>query len=587
MANEFLIRIRADDAATATIKKIEAAFAKITTPIDKAQGRLNNLGNIGQAGLDKIHTGLSKASTAARSMADSIASLVPGMAAIAGMASLAGIAGLAGKFADVGFNISKTSAMIGENRQSLQEWTIAGKRAHISAEEVASGINGMNMAIRGAASGSNGDAARYLQKIGVEIAKNKDGTVDYEKTRQRAMDAIARQKTPQAQQDVAAALGASSLLPMLQRGTYNQDRIDARNSGLTQSEDALNRAQKMQERIDHLKEAIDSLSLSIGDRLSPVLMPVVEAMSRWFDANKEKIANGIANAVAKFSDWLEKIDWDKVGAKVEYFWDKIGGVNGVLIGLAAITFAGPIAGLLSIVTSLAQIGTMLGGAAISTFFGLPAAAAIGTGAAVVAGAAAAGYIAFDMARSSDKAYHDANPDAQSRSLKGGRTILTPGASSGYGWRTLRGKREFHNGIDYPAPEGTPIYATRGGRVVKSGDSNNGYGNSVEIDHGDGTTSRYAHASKTEVALDQLVTAGQEIAKVGSTGRSTGNHVHYELLKNGASVDPGWSSDSKQAQTNPLINIHITAPPGTRAEAKSADGTHVPAKVNHAMGNGGW
>lgn len=108
-------------------------------------------------------------------------------------------------------------------------------------------------------------------------------------------------------------------------------------------------------------------------------------------------------------------------------------------------------------------------------------------------------------------------------------IDTDWYSSGYGYRIdpFSGKRAFHRGVDFAAKVGTPIKAAAGGVVVYS-DHHAEYGNMVEIDHGDDLISRYAHASKRLVSLGQVVMQGQKIAEVGSTGRSTGPHLHFEI-----------------------------------------------------------
>lgn len=95
---------------------------------------------------------------------------------------------------------------------------------------------------------------------------------------------------------------------------------------------------------------------------------------------------------------------------------------------------------------------------------------------------------------------------------------------------------FHPGVDLVAPTGTPILAAAGGRVVFAGEKS-GYGNAVEIDHGNGLMTRYGHASRLLVRAGDLVLPRQTIANVGSTGRSTGPHLHFEVLVNGAPVDP--------------------------------------------------
>ncbi len=112
-------------------------------------------------------------------------------------------------------------------------------------------------------------------------------------------------------------------------------------------------------------------------------------------------------------------------------------------------------------------------------------------------------------------------------------------TSRFGYRTMGGRGENHGGIDLAAPTGTPIYATGNGTVIFSG-WKNGYGNFVEIDHGNGLTTRYAHASRLLVSAGQQVTASEQIATVGSTGRSTGPHLHYEVRVNGKIQNPAIS-----------------------------------------------
>lgn len=100
-----------------------------------------------------------------------------------------------------------------------------------------------------------------------------------------------------------------------------------------------------------------------------------------------------------------------------------------------------------------------------------------------------------------------------------------------------GADSTHKGLDIGAVKGTPIYAASGGKVVQSANKYNGYGNCVIIEHSAGFRTLYAHCSELLVKEGDVVTAGQLIAKVGSTGRSTGPHLHYGMLVNGTYVDP--------------------------------------------------
>jgi murein DD-endopeptidase MepM/ murein hydrolase activator NlpD len=97
--------------------------------------------------------------------------------------------------------------------------------------------------------------------------------------------------------------------------------------------------------------------------------------------------------------------------------------------------------------------------------------------------------------------------------------------------------KFHAGLDFAAPQGTPIYATADGRITTAGNSGNGYGNHVEINHGYGYETLYGHMVRVKARIGQLVKRGEVIGWVGSTGKSTGPHLHYEVHKNGRPIDP--------------------------------------------------
>jgi murein DD-endopeptidase MepM/ murein hydrolase activator NlpD len=111
-------------------------------------------------------------------------------------------------------------------------------------------------------------------------------------------------------------------------------------------------------------------------------------------------------------------------------------------------------------------------------------------------------------------------------------------SSTFGWRIdpFSGDRAFHEGVDFMAEHGAPIVAAAGGVVVYS-DFHPQYGNMVEIDHGNGLVSRYAHASKRLVKLGDVVLSGAKIAEVGKTGRATGTHLHFEVRHRGVPQNP--------------------------------------------------
>ncbi|HEY6049153.1 MAG TPA: M23 family metallopeptidase [Sphingomicrobium sp.] len=112
-------------------------------------------------------------------------------------------------------------------------------------------------------------------------------------------------------------------------------------------------------------------------------------------------------------------------------------------------------------------------------------------------------------------------------------------TSGFGVRSdpFHAGAAMHPGIDLAGQYGTPIYATAEGTVIRAGWNNGGYGNMVEVDHGRGITTRYGHMSAVLVHEGDHVTRGTQVGRMGSTGRSTGNHLHYEVRIDGRPVNP--------------------------------------------------
>ena len=114
--------------------------------------------------------------------------------------------------------------------------------------------------------------------------------------------------------------------------------------------------------------------------------------------------------------------------------------------------------------------------------------------------------------------------------------VSPGST--FGWRIdpFTGRSALHSGLDFPAEPGTPIFAAAGGVVVTQ-ETHPQYGKMIEVDHGNDLITRYAHCSKVLVKKGDLIKRGQKIAEVGNTGRSTGTHLHFEVLVQGVPQDP--------------------------------------------------
>ena len=132
------------------------------------------------------------------------------------------------------------------------------------------------------------------------------------------------------------------------------------------------------------------------------------------------------------------------------------------------------------------------------------------------------------------------------------------APSGFGWRTdpIYKTPEFHPGLDFTAITGTEIYATGDGIVITADAGKQGYGNHIVINHGFGYQTLYGHMNKLAVRVGKKVKRGELIGYVGNTGRSTGPHVHYEVIKNGEKVNPVnfFFNDLSPAEYQQMINL---------------------------------
>lgn len=143
-------------------------------------------------------------------------------------------------------------------------------------------------------------------------------------------------------------------------------------------------------------------------------------------------------------------------------------------------------------------------------------------------------------------------------------VANVNAGSGFGWRIdpIAGRSALHTGLDFQAPPGTPIQAAAGGVVVTQ-EIHPQYGNMIEVDHGKGLLTRYAHASLVFVKKGDLIKRGQKIAEVGTTGRSTGPHLHFEVLVHGVFQDPqkflkaGHALPAQQLALAPAQRVTVT------------------------------
>jgi hypothetical protein len=440
MANDLVFRISAIDNASKVAGKVRGALARVTDPVGRLTQRLAGTGKLGAAALGKVDAGLRTVAQTARSVSDRIASIVPGMAALTGLAGTAGIGALAERWGSLGFNLQRTSRQLGMSTQSLQAWHYAAQRAGVTAEQFDQSMVSSQNTIREAAFGANPQAMMLLNRLGVQISRTKDGQIDYQRTQADILTALGKVKNPAGQRTAADALGMGALLPMIQRGTYKTDRQQAIANGYAPSEDAIQRAAAFRDRITDLTSGASALANTIGDKLVPVLTPMIEKLSTWLSENRVDIANRLADAVAKFTSWITSVDWDGWYKRVNGIVDAFGGWGSVLRDIVAIKFG---ATLVSWTASIATLAATLVTAktaaqALKGVAGAGAAAGTAEGtAAAGAGAAAARapwlarifnpYMAGAAALFYSKDLNEGEADVLARARKGeGKRYLTPG-----------------------------------------------------------------------------------------------------------------------------------------------------------------
>lgn len=637
MANDFVIRISADDKATAVVNRIKAALSKVTDPVDKVAKQTKSLGDVGQAGLEKMRKGFDGVANSASKFVDKIVEIIPGLTAIGGAASVAGLSALATKFGNFGFGLNKSSKLLGMNAQDLAAWHVAAKRAGVSAEEFDSSMAGSQNAIRGAAYGADPHAMVMLNKMGVQIQHNQDGSINYLATQEKILTALSKQKSVTGQRDAADSLGMGALLPMIQQGTYAADKARAMRKGLIPTQDEISRAVAFHQDINDLEDSVSGLGNAIGARLIPILDPLVKGFAKWLDAHRIDIANKLSDAVEKFVGWISSINWDEVTNKAKEFWTAIGGIEGVAIALAAITFAGPLAGIAGLIANMGKLTGSVIPEAIGGFTLLGLAAT----------AAAAAYTIEKIKDSTEPGHfagrnaaapnqkplrqEDTNASWMAREIQAAKDFF----SIQHGHFVPRGDANTHGGTSGLAPLGirnnNPLnmldhdneitYATpEDGIAAAARNLRKGYRNLTVAQIAD----KWTGGARTGNSPEQIANYVGILSKgtgleAGQTPDLNNPSVVAALIKsqiraeNGqqpytdaqinsgvsaatgaapATAAPAASGGNDAARADRLSAMQSAAPqvnvtvhnalPGTRVEAKSPDGGYLPTKVNYSL-----
>lgn len=399
MANTFTITINAVDKASATVRKVNDSVSRMTRPFEEVGKSFKSLGR--ELGFERIGKNLTNIGREAGGAARSIGNIVAPMAAITGIGSVAGVAALAVNWAKLGRSIDNSAHGIGISSGQLQTFQGAAKMVGIDTELATGSLNSLATTMQDAQWGRNQGALLMLNKLGIGLKKAKDGSWDVVGEYKAIANAIASQKSPQVQALIANNLGLGGMLPFLREGAAGIERYEAtvKRLGYVMSDDAVQRGKEFSQSLAGLNIVIDGTKNSIGDKLIPVMKPLVDQFTNWLAVNRDLIASDIGEWAKGFAVWINKVEWKKIGDGIINFGKGVGKVVEWLGGWAnaAILVIGVMnAGLIGSVISLG-VTLVRGGAGVVAFTKLllgweaaaiAAGAATGTAGAVGAGAGA-------------------------------------------------------------------------------------------------------------------------------------------------------------------------------------------------------
>lgn len=399
MANTFTITINAVDKASATVRKVNDSVSRMTRPFEEVGKSFKSLGR--ELGFERIGKNLTNIGREAGGAARSISNIVAPMAAITGIGSVAGVAALAVNWAKLGRSIDNSAHGIGISAGQLQTFQGAAKMVGIDTELATGSLNSLATTMQDAQWGRNQGALLMLNKLGIGLKKAKDGSWDVVGEYKAIANAIASQKSPQVQALIANNLGLGGMLPFLREGAAGIERYEAtaKRLGYVMSDDAVQRGKEFSQSLAGLNIVIDGTKNSIGDKLIPVMKPLVDQFTNWLAVNRDLIASDIGEWAKGFAVWINKVEWEKIGDGIINFGKGVGKVVDWLGGWenAAILVIGVMnAGLIGSVLSLG-VTLVRGGAGVLAFTKLllgweaaaiAAGATTGTAGAVGAGAGA-------------------------------------------------------------------------------------------------------------------------------------------------------------------------------------------------------
>jgi hypothetical protein len=342
----FQITINAVDKATAVAKRVNESIAKITKPITDVKASVAAFNK--ETGLDQLGKKFESVGKSAQTVARSVASIAPPLAAIVGVGSVAGIAAFATSWGRAAAEIANTSSVIGVTTTDLQRYRGAARVAGLSADAMTSSMQSLGDAFEDASAGRNNFVAGVLSDKGIGIHRLKDGTIDVVRGLHDVASAASKITNTQAQRKFLDIFGLGGIQAMIRRGTIDQFVSKFDELHATMSPEQIAQGEKFNQSMISLDASVDKLKNSVGSALAPALGRAVDEFARLADDYGPKIAH-----------WIDNVDWDRTAKSIANVGEAIGGVKGIALAVAAVTFAGPIAGLASMLVKATALSGIL------------------------------------------------------------------------------------------------------------------------------------------------------------------------------------------------------------------------------------
>src|SRR5260364_201985 len=312
----FKIVITAVDKATATVHKINQSFDRLTRPIRRLNRSIKALGRA--SGFDRLGIALRFVTRTARDLAGPLRSIAAPMLALIGGDTIAGLWGLAKAWGLLRARIGHTSATIG-----LSVTGFPALRG--AAQALDGGRKSLGESLEDALYGRNARALVTLNRLGIGIHKTAAGAIDTKRALLDLSSVIAQIKSPQVQGLVARTFGVESLLPLLRQGAEAIEAYQKRVAELggVMSADAVQAAEQFGLSLHFLGIATQSVKNALGEKLLPILQPLIDRLTDWIGKNRELIATKVAAFVERLVRWLERLDFERIGADLKRFIQKV------------------------------------------------------------------------------------------------------------------------------------------------------------------------------------------------------------------------------------------------------------------------